>query len=90
MKTYEKPKLKVLSFTANDALCAGCSVATKSQPALSNFFLSFFGDKDSNGYFSPGDVTGGYFGTGESCTTPYPGYENYCAFTSTDNKLFTS
>lgn len=90
MKNYEKPKLKVLSFTANDALCAGCSVATKSQTALSNFFLSFFGDSDGNGVFSQGDIQAGSFGTAESCTTTYPGYESYCAFTATDSKLFTS
>lgn len=29
MKTYEKPRLMVLSFTASDALCSGCTAPTR-------------------------------------------------------------
>lgn len=29
MKTYEKPRLMVLSFTASDALCSGCAAPTR-------------------------------------------------------------
>ena len=29
MKTYEKPRLMVLSFTASDAICTGCVAKTR-------------------------------------------------------------
>lgn len=80
MKTYEKPKLMVLSFSANDVLCA-CVTPTRGD----DNFLKF--DTNNNGLFERIDADNlGIFGDDESCEVKYTGY---CKFTST-NMLFTS
>lgn len=88
MKLYEKPRLMVLSFTVNDALCSNCSIQTRFNGGISSFFLNIYGDKNNDGIFGPGDV-GELFGTEESCTETVSGYEAYCKF-SGSNQLFTS
>lgn len=81
MKNYEKPKLMVLSFSANDVLCVGCVTQTRGD----DNFLKF--DTNNNGLFERIDADNlGIFGNDEPCDTPYTGY---CKFTST-NMLFTS
>ncbi len=83
MKVYEKPKLMVLSVSANDALCSSCQVGTRNNE-LSSLF-----DEDGDGVFSPGE--GGLFvDAGDNCTVPTD-YLGYCKFSGADGyKLFTS
>ena len=89
MKTYEKPKLMVLSFTVNDALCGNCAVKTRFDSALSDTLLELVGsDLNNNNIFDQGDIRTGQFGSEDSCEVNV--YDGYCVFTATDNKLFTS
>ena len=71
MKIYEKPKLMVLSISANDMLCSGCEHPTKGDDILAMF------DADENGYLDDGDfgkVGGMFTEDSESCTNKYTGY----------------
>ena len=88
MKNYEKPELMVLSFTVNDALCTGCAQKTKSDGGLNAMLMTAFGD-DGDDVFTLKDAAE-YFGTEEACTNKATGFESYCKFTGTSNKLFTS
>lgn len=87
MKTYEKPKLMVLSISANDALCTGCGHTTKDDDLLD------FWDANKNGYLDEDDfgkIDGMFTVDAESCGTPYYGY---CKYASADEglpQLFTS
>lgn len=84
MKTYEKPKLMVLSVSANDALCSTCAVGTRNNGDWNIF------DENGNGVFEPGEL--GLFAEGENCTTN-TGVEGYCKFTASQQgliQLFTS
>ena len=82
MKTYEKPKLMVLSISANDTLCSGCETKTKGNANFTGMF-----DKDGNGFFDENDFV--YLApsfTEDACEKPYQGY---CKF-SGSNPIFTS
>lgn len=87
MKIYEKPRLMVLSVSANDALCAGCSKAMRGDPLADILDKPPYGD--NNGVFNKDDPI---FANGEGCT--YTGeYTQYCKFTGAENgltQLFTS
>lgn len=88
MKTYEKPRLMVLSISANDALCTGCSKGTRFDPFFQNFD-SIYGNDD--GVLENGE--GGLFaGEADNCTTSFD-YDGYCKYASVSNgniQLFTS
>lgn len=82
MKTYEKPKLMVLSISANDLLCS-CAYPTKGDELLGMY------DFNGNGYLDESDFgkTDGLFTEdADSCTKKYYGY---CKFTGA-MILFTS
>ncbi len=87
MKTYKKPRLTVLSISANDALCAGCDVATRGDPMFDILDNPPTGNGD--GVFNKSDPI---FASAEECA--YTGeYKQYCKFTGAENglkQLFTS
>lgn len=93
MKIYEKPKLMVLSISANDALCGTCALQTRFDTSTGGVLLDFVnGDKNGNGIFDPDDAPG-YFGTSESGCDSHISIGNYCKFTGGQNgetQLFTS
>lgn len=80
MKTYEKPTLTLLSVSANDMLCTGCSTKWTYDDLLVWLEdIEFKGDPnnaflDSEGCTSPVDEYGGVF---------------FCKFTGGD-QIFTS
>ena len=81
MKIYEKPKLMVLSVSANDALCA-CTASTKDD----SFFNQF--DSNNDGRITWEEVNNsGYFGSGEDCGIQYV---KYCKHTPDGLTLFSS
>lgn len=81
MKAYEKPKLMVLSVSANDALCA-CTASTKDD----SFFNQF--DSNNDGRITWKEVNdSGYFGSGEDCGIQYV---KYCKHTPDGLTLFSS
>lgn len=81
MKTYEKPKLMVLSVSANDALCA-CVASTRNDA----FFQQF--DSNNDGRITLDEVNNsGYFGSGGECNISY---EKYCKHTPDGLTLFSS
>lgn len=81
MKNYEKPKLMVLSVSANDALCA-CGTKTRFEHVFDIF------DKDGNGHFGPEDDLSPLLTEDVSCEST-KGFESYCKFTAA-NTIFTS
>lgn len=89
MKTYEKPKLAVLSFTAYDALCASCSVATRFSPDISSVIENEYPDAaiDHDGFLTVKEAEIiGLFEEG-ACQNTYGGY---CKFVPDGNSLFIS
>ena len=87
MKAYKKPKLMVLSISANDALCAGCGKATRGDPLFDILDNPPTGNND--GVFNKQDPI---FASGEECTCTGE-YTEYCKFTGAENgltQLFTS
>lgn len=44
MKVYEKPKLMVLSISANDALCSGCDDTVRYNDKLREYFGKYYGN----------------------------------------------
>lgn len=81
MKIYEKPKLMVLSVSANDALCA-CTASTKDD----SFFNQF--DSNNDGRITWEEVNNSeYFGSGEDCGIQYV---KYCKHTPDGLTLFSS
>ena len=81
MKSYEKPKLMVLSVSANDALCA-CVASTRNDA----FFQQF--DSNNDGRITWDEVNNSeYFGSGEDCSISY---EKYCKHTPDGMTLFSS
>lgn len=90
MKTYEKPKLMVLSISANDALCSTCTLKTRIEGDVSGTLLDLVGgDKNGNGIFDRGD-TENYFASTEACQDQL-NVTGYCKFTTADGQmLFTS
>ena len=89
MKTYEKPKLMVLSFTTNDALCTSCTVATRFNSAVSSVIEAQYpGLVDADGFFTPAEAESvGFFGNPDECDNSYGGY---CKYIPDGNSLFTS
>lgn len=86
MKIYEKPKLMVLSISANDTICGGCQVSTRNDAWFTMM------DKqvgNGNGVFERGE--GGLFVDQEDyCDVPTD-YSGYCKFSGAEGyKLFTS
>lgn len=85
MKVYEKPKLMVLSVSANDVLCSGCAIGTRGDEDWLDF------DLDHDNLFTKADADQlKMFGTddGAQCTTKVYGY---CKFNSVNAELlFTS
>ena len=88
MKIYEKPKLMVLSISANDALCTGCSIRTRGDAQWSIF------DPSGDGLLTKDEANSvGLFGSneddlGSACSAVVDGY---CKFNGTDPALvFTS
>ena len=71
MKIYEKPKLMVLSISANDMLCSGCTVKRIDEP----IYISQF-DMDNDGILTAQEAENqGLFGDGaDACTVPVTGY----------------
>lgn len=88
MKTYEKPKMMVLSFTANDALCS-CAAKTRFDKSLSLLLESEFGSVDGvSGFFSRTDGDNAQlFDSTNACNNVY---EPYCKNTPAGYNLFTS
>lgn len=88
MKTYEKPRLMVLSISANDALCTGCSKGTRFDPFFQSIAQSY-GNSDSVLEYGEGGL---FAGEADDCTTPFD-YDGYCKYASAENgnvQLFTS
>ena len=81
MKIYEKPKLMVLSVSANDALCA-CGTKTRFEHVFDVL------DSNKNGIFDPLDSESPLLTPDADCEVT-TGYESYCKFTGA-NALFTS
>ena len=81
MKTYEKPRLMVLSVSANDALCA-CGTKTRFEHVFDQF------DTNNDGHFGPEDNLNPLLTADASCEKT-DGFESYCKFTGA-NTLFTS
>lgn len=82
MKTYEKPTLTLLSVSANDMLCTGCS--TKWTPDGLLAWLETIG--------FPTNEYDNAFTSNESCSCPVDDYSDnvmYCKFTGSD-QIFTS
>ncbi len=88
MKNYEKPKMMVLSFTANDALCS-CAAKTRFDKNLSNTLEEAFGNADGvSGFFSKLDgETAQLFDDAKTCENSYA---PYCKNTPAGYNLFTS
>ena len=89
MKNYEKPKLMVLSLSANDALCIGCGIKTRFDSS-SSILDSLYGD--GNGFFTPDESAGMFAESEEACKDLiHVDINGYCKFTGADSqKLFTS
>lgn len=83
MKVYEKPKLMVLSVSADDMLCA-CTVGTRNPTDSVIIKLNeIYGG--SNGFLDPSDNV---FGNGEEgCSYPV---DVYCKHTPEGFNVFTS
>lgn len=88
MKIYEKPRLMVLSVSANDALCTGCAVKTRGD-ALFNMLDQTPGYGDGNGIFNSADPL--FSEADTNCTAHSDSYTQYCKFTGAESqRLFTS
>ena len=82
MKTYEKPKLMVLSISANDLLCRGCVTTTRGN----SYFTGIF-DKHGDNIFDENDFPSlAPSFTTDGCENAY---EAYCKFNGS-NPIFTS
>lgn len=91
MKTYEKPKLMVLSISANDALCGNCTAKTRGHNDIT-VLLNGLGiyDTDGNGAINRNE-TGSYFANNETDCHDSVGFDLYCKFTTESGAmLFTS
>lgn len=86
MKIYEKPKLMVLSISANDALCGTCFTAARFSTEDQTFLDLYYGDGD--GTLTDSELTTMFADTDNACTKKV-NYEGYCKFTGT-NQLFSS
>ena len=87
MKVYEKPKLMVLSISANDALCGNCQKATRGDD-----FWNSYDPNPNDGVFTKAEADSkGVFGQLEdTCEMKVSGY---CKFLGASNgyiQVFTS
>ena len=82
MKTYEKPKLMVLSISANDALCSGCATKTRGN----EFYTGLF-DNNGDGIFDENDFQ--YLAPSFTTDACKEAKDDYCKFAGT-NTIFTS
>lgn len=93
MKTYEKPRLMVLSFTASDALCSGCAAPTRGTGLagiIENTYASIYPEAitpDNNLTQTEIDAIGLFAASTESCANDALGY---CKNTPAGNNIFTS
>lgn len=85
MKTYEKPRLMVLSVSANDALCSGCDDAVRNNAELREYFGIYYGGED--GVLDDIELESLFAGT-DGCSTQVS-YNGYCKFTGA-NRMFSS
>ena len=81
MKKYEKPKLMVLSISANDALCNSCGRSLRYDEDLQFTLGNMVGNKD--GILDSNEMTS-VFSTEDGCSMPVD-YDGYCKFTATNN-----
>ena len=84
MKVYEKPKLMVLSISANDALCSGCDDTVRYDVKLREYLGNYYGDADGT---LTDDELANLF-EADSCSEEVF-YDGYCKFTGT-NMMFSS
>lgn len=87
MKVYEKPKLMVLSISANDALCGGCQKATRGDD-----FWNEYDPDSSDGVFTQDEAKSiGAFGQSETgCMLEFVGYCKFLGASNGDTQVFTS
>ena len=91
MKTYERPKLMVLSISASEALCSTCTAKTRNNNDITALLngLGIY-DTDNNGAINRYE-TGNYFADNEKDCTDLVGIDLYCKFTTESGAmLFTS
>ena len=84
MKVYEKPKLMVLSISANDALCSGCDDTVRYNDKLREYFGKYYGNAD--GPLTDEELANLF--EAEGCLEAVS-YDGYCKFTGT-NMMFSS
>ena len=91
MNIYEKPRLMVLSISANDALCGNCTAKTRENNDITALLngLGIY-DTDQNGAINSYE-TGSYFADNEADCSDKVGFDLYCKFTTESGAmLFTS
>ena len=86
MKTYEKPKLMVLSISANDALCGTCFTAARFSPEDQSLLDKYYGNND--GTLTDNELNAMFADADKTCSNKVD-YQGYCKFTGT-NQLFSS
>ena len=84
MKVYEKPKLMVLSISANDALCSGCDDTVRYDVKLREYLGNNYGDAD--GTLTDDELANLFEADG--CLEKVF-YDGYCKFTGT-SMMFSS
>lgn len=90
MKTYEKPRLMVLSFTASDALCSGCAAPTRvtGLAGIIENTYSYIEGVRPDGNLTQDEIDAIHlFALSEGCENEYQGY---CKNTPAGNNIFTS
>lgn len=90
MKTYEKPRLMVLSFTANDAICTGCAAPTRGTglAKLIEDTFAFVAGVNPNNDLTQDEISAiKLFALSEGCENEYQGY---CKNTPAGMNVFTS
>lgn len=84
MKVYEKPKLMVLSISANDALCSGCDDTVRYDVKLREYLGNYYGNAE--GPLTDDELANLF--EADSCLEAVS-YDGYCKFTGT-NMMFSS
>lgn len=87
MKTYTKPSMLVLSISANDPLCQGCTGVQTRGNAMSSVWETMYGVANPDGVFTYEEaLSAGLFDDGLPCENRL---EEYCKMQSAVN-IFTS
>ena len=91
MKTYTKPSMMVLSISANDPLCLGCTGVQTRNNAMSSVWENLYGENNpsivKDGVFTFDEaLSAGLFDAGYSCENHL---DEYCKMQSAVN-IFTS